>query len=97
MPRLGSVLYRVSRLPPGPGLHDFIRKQSILSLYRQFVHCIYRIPDKRNRQEMLVWVRREFEAHRHEADPAKIRSLRSHGQQQLHQLQAALGLSVPHT
>ncbi|KAJ1978014.1 hypothetical protein H4R35_002075 [Dimargaris xerosporica] len=79
MPRLGSVLYRVSRLPPGPGLHDVS------------------IPDKRNRQEMLVWVRREFEVHRHEADPAKIRSLRSHGQQQLHQLQAALGLSVPHT
>lgn len=70
--------YSSFRKPP-LSLDQFLLRQRVLSLWREIVRAIHRVPEPTTRKELRQYARRGFEAHRHESDRSQIRFLLSSG------------------
>ena len=69
-------------------LKQFMIRQEVLKLYRTFFRTIYKLPDKRQQEEMAAWVRSDFKANAN-IDPAnedQIKALLYQGQKMHNEL-----------
>ena len=69
-------------------LKQFMIRQEVLKLYRTFFRTIYKLPDKRQQEEMAIWVRSDFKANAN-IDPAnedQIKALLYQGQKMHNEL-----------
>jgi hypothetical protein len=53
-------------------------RREVLNLYRQFVRATKDVKDKRQRRELLDFVRVDFERHRRETDTVGLTARRRH-------------------
>ncbi|KAK8195055.1 complex 1 protein-domain-containing protein [Phyllosticta capitalensis] len=89
--RFGALRHRArsyasvsSKIPkPGKGpvlsLDAFIQRQRVISLWREIVRALYKVPPSPTRDELRQYARTEFERHKHVKDVAHIRYLLSNG------------------
>lgn len=47
---------------------QFILRSEVLKLYRDILRTIYKIPDPKDRKDMLQWVRQDFQKNKTETD-----------------------------
>ncbi|KIV94440.1 hypothetical protein PV10_02207 [Exophiala mesophila] len=69
---------RLRNKPPPLSLDQFIQRQRVLTLWRDIVRSLYKIPANR-RGEPITYARTEFERNRHVQDIQQIRYLISTG------------------
>jgi hypothetical protein len=82
-PLLATVKsFKPSRLPsnkpPPPSLEAFIQRGRVLSLYRDILRNLFRIP-KGKREEPISYAKNEFARNKHITDITQIRYLVSTG------------------
>lgn len=73
-----GVAARLRNKPPPLSLDLFIQRQRVLSLWRDILRSLYKIPSNR-RREPVTYARTEFERNRHVQDIQQIRYLISTG------------------
>ena len=69
---------RLSEKPPPLSLEHFVQRKRVLSLWRDMVRSIYKIP-RDKRAEPLAYAKGEFERHKNVTDITQIRYLISTG------------------
>jgi superoxide dismutase len=83
--------HRFSRIDNVPSYRDFMHRQAVVSLYRQFMKTIRSLPDK---SELQSQIRKEFSSMKHEKDEWNKKRAIQEGQRRLKDLQVAVSTSV---
>ena len=79
------------RLGKALSLHDFIRKQQVISLYRQLLQCVKRLDDVSVRNSLKLEIRTEFHNGMTLKDNNAIKTAIINGQRSLTQLEDMTG------
>ncbi|KAM0750733.1 hypothetical protein T439DRAFT_288909 [Meredithblackwellia eburnea MCA 4105] len=62
---------------------QFLDRQRTLSLYRSFLRASRGLGDLQTRQEVIAWVREDFEKYKEVTDPERIKHLHSLARKEL--------------
>ncbi|XP_050309223.1 LYR motif-containing protein 2 [Anthonomus grandis grandis] len=74
-------------------LNQFILKQEVKNLYRQFFRTIKEVPDKNYQNEIKEWTRAEFRQNSNHTDELVIKMYLEYGKKSLKQLQNSVCLA----
>ena len=77
-------------------LNQFMLRGKVLKQYRQFVRTAQKLPDKRNGQDIVNWVRADFKNNSTipHSEEDKIKSLLLYGDKMLKELKQSVDLST---
>lgn len=82
---------RFRRMDDVLSYRDFMHRQSVISLYRQFLQAVRSLPD---RTELQAQIKKEFSSMKHEKDAWNRKRALQEGQRRLKDLQVTLSTSV---
>lgn len=85
---------RFRRIDEVPSYREFMHRQEVLGLYRQFLQAVRNLPDRR---ELSDQIRKEFSAMKNESDPWNRKRAIKEGQRRFKDLQTTVSTSVTFT
>ncbi|NXJ78762.1 LYRM2 protein, partial [Trogon melanurus] len=74
-------------------LHQFLRRQQVLQLYRKILRAVREVPAEADRRYLKDWAREEFRRNKDATDEDAIRMMITQGNMQLQELQRTLKLA----
>ncbi|CAG5077946.1 Similar to lyrm2: LYR motif-containing protein 2 (Xenopus tropicalis) [Cotesia congregata] len=74
-------------------LKQFLVRQQVITLYRNILRTIRKIPGKEDQNYFLDWARSEFKANKSITDEFAIKSLIVHGENSMKELEKNLNYS----
>ncbi len=86
-PLLPDIMSSSKFRKPPLGLDHFLQRQRVLSLWREMVRAIYKIPPSNTRDEMRQYARQGFQRNRNVSDLSQIRYLISTGKTEFEGMQ----------
>lgn len=72
-----------------PSYKEFVHKFTVVTLYRDFLKGVHRMPH--NRQELAQQVKMEFRANQHDHDPFQVQRALADGKRRFQELQEMTG------
>ncbi|CAB9509769.1 expressed unknown protein [Seminavis robusta] len=82
---------RFRRIEEVPSYRDFVHRQTVLTLYRQFLRTVRPLSD---RKELTSQIKKEFSAMKNEGDAWNRKRALNEGQRRLKDLQATVSISA---
>ncbi|XP_057341015.1 LYR motif-containing protein 2 [Microplitis mediator] len=86
-----SMLNKISN--SSMNLKQFLVRQQVITLYRNILRTIKKIPTKEDQSYFLEWARSEFKANKNITDEFAIKSLIIHGENSMKELEKNLNYS----
>jgi len=76
-------------------LKQFMLRQEVLKLYRNFFRTIRQLPDENQKRDVADWVRADFKAYKNVSveNEVQIKSLMFNGEKMLRELKQSVDLS----
>jgi bacillopeptidase F (M6 metalloprotease family) len=74
-------------------LKQFLMKQQVIKLYKDFLRTIKQVPDETSRYEIKQWLRNDFQLNKSQIDEMQIKMSIQYGKRSLKELKNSLELS----
>ncbi|XP_015113386.1 LYR motif-containing protein 2 [Diachasma alloeum] len=83
-----------SKLPKSSlSLKQFLRRQEVLTLYRNILRTIRQVEDKQDKEYLKNWAKSDFKKNKNLTDEFAIKSLIVHGENSMKELKRNLNLT----
>jgi len=86
-----SALYKGGK--PFLTLKQFIVRGEVLGMYRKMLREVYKVKDKTHRDQLLQYVRAEFEINKHHTEEDAIKGHLMQAQRHLRELEQTIDLA----
>jgi len=86
----------MARLGPTLTLGQFMLRNQVIKQYREFLRTAQRLPDKKQSQEIIEWVRSDYKQHRiiPNSEEEQIKALLYQGEKMLKELKQNVDLAL---
>ncbi len=76
-----------------PTLKQFLLRQQVIGLYRDCLRTIRRLPDPKQKSELVQWAREDFKANKGATEEEAIKAMIQHGERMLRELKQSVDLA----